>query len=125
MAVLTVLNILIYYHATYFAIIPSVLPALRFDITLHFNTIMVGVGKVRNFCAHVEVIEVNLIGFIFKFKKKHEHVQVKLSLMCYPLEQLHSSRNNCKYIISRRERPPEIRPPCSCRIFSSYPYVFP
>ena len=29
--------------------------------TLYFNTIMVGLGKVRKIFAHVEIIEVNLI----------------------------------------------------------------
>ena len=37
---------------------------------LHFNTIMVGVGKVRNICAHVDIIELNLIKLLWSVINK-------------------------------------------------------
>ena len=60
------LDILLSYRETRFVILPLVFPDRQFYRPLHFNKIMVGVGKVRKFCAHVEIIEVNLMKFIVK-----------------------------------------------------------
>ena len=67
--VLTIINLLLSYHATLFEILPLVLPTTSLIEPLNFNTIMGGVGKVRKTFAHVDIIEVNLMKFISKCYK--------------------------------------------------------
>ena len=40
---------------------------VSFTDLCHLNTIMMGVGKVRKFCTHVKIIEVDLMKCIAKF----------------------------------------------------------
>ena len=48
---------------------PGYSPTTSLTDPLHFNTILVGVGKVRKFRAHVDIIKVNLMKFIAKCYK--------------------------------------------------------
>ena len=49
---------------------------------------------------------------------------MKVLLICITLGETRSSRKKRKYILGRREHPPEIRPLRYCRILSSYPHVY-
>ena len=52
-----------------FQYFPWYFPITSLTELLHFNTIIVGVGKVRKFRAHVDIIKVNLMKFIAKCYK--------------------------------------------------------
>ena len=69
-SLLTILDLLLSYCATRFLIIPLLFPDRQFNRPLHFNRLMVGVGKVRTFFSHVYIIEVNLMKFIAKCQKE-------------------------------------------------------
>ena len=87
---------MLYDLATQSVILKLELTGNQLNITLDFNTIMMGVGKVRKFCAHVKMIKVILMIFFWNIrnKEKHEHVKVKVTLLCIPLEYINYSRKN-------------------------------
>ena len=45
---------------------PRYFPITILTYSLKYNRTIMGVGKVRKFCAHVEIIEMNLMEFIAK-----------------------------------------------------------
>ena len=49
--------------------LPWYYPNASYIDPLHLNTILMGVGKVQNIYAHVDIIKVNLMKFIEKCQK--------------------------------------------------------
>ena len=120
MAVITVLSILIYYHANIFAILPLVFPDRQFDRppAIYHNSDGCRKGtQILHLCRDYQGEPHEIYYKVLSIKKKNEHVKVKVPSMCIPLEGIHSSRKKRRYILGRTEHPSEVLHPRSCRIF--------